>query len=450
MLAFVAPSSGYLQGTASKSAALHQAAMSDVSELQEQGKRHGFDASTRKSAWQKLLSHVHVPEDTTNALNESDERTIRMDAKRSFGAFLEKSEVPAAQERLERVLLGGMRRAHPRSRYIQGLHDVATVLLLAMEGDDAAAEDLLARLLRTYMRDLTVENLPSPRESIDSLPSVAQGQDAPMDDEGDATTAGERESLNGEPAIVEESASEFEGAPSGFELVVHRLDNLHPLVWECDPALGEALMNSQVRPVYALSWVMTWFAHDLTDLQAAYRLYDLFMASHPAMPLYLAACHLTAHRDLILHAAERDKNERKKWEAELSHARSIKAMAVGGAAMAYLAATFRVLERPSEAWQRVVNMWNTSRHHKSRLGGAGSIVLVGVLCWWIVTATKKYRRGKTQITEPRDAPELYSRIRNLPTMTVEEAHKRALEAVGLFERVPVMQLPSESWHRTTR
>lgn len=423
--------------------------MSDVFELQEQGKRHGFDACTRKSAWQKLLSHVHVPEETTNALSESDERTIHLDAKRSFCAFLEESEVHAAQERLEQVILGGMRRAYPRSQYMQGIHDVASVLMLAMEGDDAAAEDLLARLLRTYMRELTMEDLPSSRGSVDSLPSEAQRQDAPMDDEDGATTAGERESSNGEPATIEASASEHEGVRSGFELVVHRLDDLHLLVRKCDPTLGKALMDSQMRPLYALSWVMTWFAHDLTDIQAAYRLYDLFMASHPAMPLYLAASHLMAHRDLILLAAERDRNERRKWEAEVSYARSIKAVAVGGAAVAYLAATFRVFERPSEAWQRLVNMWSTSKHHKSRLGGAGSVVLVGVFCWWIVSATKKYRRGKKQIMEPRDAPELYSRIRNLPTMTAEEAHRRALEAVELFEKVPVVQLPSASWYRST-
>ena len=42
-------------------------------------------------------------------------------------------------------------------------------------------------------------------------------------------------------------------------------------------------------PYFALSWLLTWFAHDVPDLDSIARLFDLFLASHPLMPLYLAA-----------------------------------------------------------------------------------------------------------------------------------------------------------------
>lgn len=41
-------------------------------------------------------------------------------------------------------------------------------------------------------------------------------------------------------------------------------------------------------PYYTLSWVLTWFSHDLTDFEKVMRLFDLFMASTPLMPVYVA------------------------------------------------------------------------------------------------------------------------------------------------------------------
>ena len=34
---------------------------------------------------------------------------------------------------------------------------------------------------------------------------------------------------------------------------------------------------------------MTWFAHDVPSLAQIARLFDLFLSSHPLMPLYVAA-----------------------------------------------------------------------------------------------------------------------------------------------------------------
>ena len=51
-------------------------------------------------------------------------------------------------------------------------------------------------------------------------------------------------------------------------------------------------MNAQgiAEPIFALSWVLTWFAHDLKDLRQVARLFDLFLAiGHPLTVIYFSA-----------------------------------------------------------------------------------------------------------------------------------------------------------------
>lgn len=45
---------------------------------------------------------------------------------------------------------------------------------------------------------------------------------------------------------------------------------------------------------------MTWFSHDVPSLEQCARLFDLFMSSHPLMPLYVAAVVIRKQRDMIL------------------------------------------------------------------------------------------------------------------------------------------------------
>lgn len=41
--------------------------------------------------------------------------------------------------------------------------------------------------------------------------------------------------------------------------------------------------------MFALSWLITWFGHVLSDFRHVVRLYDFFLACHPLMPIYFAA-----------------------------------------------------------------------------------------------------------------------------------------------------------------
>ena len=111
--------------------------------------------------------------------------------------------------------------------HVQGLHEIAVALLTQV--GEARAYPLLRRLVCTQLRDNTRATLDAVTESLDIVHAVVS------------------------------AAS-----------------------WE----LGEHLRRAQIPPYFAISWVITWFAHNV-DSGMVPRLFDLFLASHPLMPLYL-------------------------------------------------------------------------------------------------------------------------------------------------------------------
>ena len=48
--------------------------------------------------------------------------------------------------------------------------------------------------------------------------------------------------------------------------------------------------------IWGMSWLLTWFSHTTPGLPQSARLFDLFMASHPLMPLYVGAVAVQASR----------------------------------------------------------------------------------------------------------------------------------------------------------
>ena len=86
---------------------------------------------------------------------------------------------------------------------------------------------------------------------------------------------------------------------------------LYPLLRRMQPHRGgprlAALLEEEAgieEPIFALSWVLTWFAHDITDLRQVARLFDLFLAiGHPLAPLYFSAA-LLEHRAPEIHALD--------------------------------------------------------------------------------------------------------------------------------------------------
>lgn len=91
--------------------------------------------------------------------------------------------------------------------YYQGLHDVASVLLLV--AGELPAFDMLCRLATGHLRDAT-------RPSLDP--------------------------------------------------VIELLGLMGPIVETADPELAQFINKQGLPPFYALSWFITWFSHDLKDL----------------------------------------------------------------------------------------------------------------------------------------------------------------------------------------
>ncbi|KAL8585299.1 hypothetical protein ACOMHN_065666 [Nucella lapillus] len=60
------------------------------------------------------------------------------------------------------------------------------------------------------------------------------------------------------------------------------------------------------EPVYCISWVITWFSHDLRDVKVILRFFDFFLTHHPLMPVYVAAAVILHKENEIYAPASRE------------------------------------------------------------------------------------------------------------------------------------------------
>jgi len=52
--------------------------------------------------------------------------------------------------------------------------------------------------------------------------------------------------------------------------------------------LAKVLESANIQTFFSLSWVITWFAHDIKDIKVLGRMFDAFIVSHVLLPLYVA------------------------------------------------------------------------------------------------------------------------------------------------------------------
>ena len=68
------------------------------------------------------------------------------------------------------------------------------------------------------------------------------------------------------------------------------LDILLLMLRELAPHVGAAVADAGLSPpLFALPWLLTWFAHSVPSARTAARLFDVFLVGHPLLPLYAAA-----------------------------------------------------------------------------------------------------------------------------------------------------------------
>jgi hypothetical protein len=135
----------------------------------------------------------------------------------------------------------------PRGRYYQGLHDVGALLLLGAGA--AGARGVLRRVLDSAWLPYAREGVPLALDALACAMALLAAADAP----------------------------------------------LHAHV-----KAGSA------APHWGLSWVLTWFAHDVRCAGAGLRLFDAFLSGHPLLPAYAAAALLLRQRAAVLSLDPRD------------------------------------------------------------------------------------------------------------------------------------------------
>nr|XP_033785224.1 protein HGH1 homolog isoform X2 [Geotrypetes seraphini] len=202
----------------------------------------------RRRVWPKLLSInvYNLPPKPGKVIRENhkDYNQVLMDVRRSLRRFpkgMREEQRQVLQEQLIDTILYILK-THPELHYYQGYHDIAVTLLLVVGERMGIA--MLDKLSAHHLRDF-------------------------MDPTMDSTK--------------------------------HILNYLMPILKRESPRLHDFMCRAEVGTVFALSWLITWYGHVLTNFQHILRLYDFFLASHPLMAVYFAAV-IVLHREQdVLH-----------------------------------------------------------------------------------------------------------------------------------------------------
>lgn len=204
----------------------------------------------RCKVWPKLLavdSKDVVPLKEESIFQHKDVDQVAKDIDRSLWrftigqAYLRRTK----RQQLSRIVNAILSR-NPELHYYQGYHDIASIFLL-VAGTEEAAYAMLDRLSKNHIRYALNSSLDSTRKILELL---------------------------------------------------------FPIIAFADEELYNYFRHSQVEPFFALSWVLTWFSHGFDDLPLITRLFDLFIASHPLMPLYVGAQIILHFRDQLLDTVE--------------------------------------------------------------------------------------------------------------------------------------------------
>mmetsp|Transcript_5822 Transcript_5822/g.7422 ORF Transcript_5822/g.7422 Transcript_5822/m.7422 type:complete len:683 (+) Transcript_5822:367-2415(+) len=166
-----------------------------------------------------------------------------------------------------------------RLRYYQGFHDVSCIFLSTLGGTSIppfkAIQDGEENIVRMHNSLL--------QPFVASRTAEAMGLHLPSEVLLQISRSHLRDSMK----------SNFEALTSALRLVVM------PLIAKFDPEVHEHLSLCEMEPFFALSWIITWFSHDIRDTSVVKRLFDVFIVSHPMMPVYMSIA-------MVLHPHNRE------------------------------------------------------------------------------------------------------------------------------------------------
>ncbi|XP_076597143.1 TBC1 domain family member 20 [Chaetodon auriga] len=201
----------------------------------------------RRQVWPRLLNvPLHVLDEEPEKVereNNKDYNQVLLDVQRSLRRFppgMPDEQREGLQEELIDIILRVLKR-NPQLHYYQGYHDIVVTFLLVLE--ERLATALVEKLSTHHLRDF-------------------------MDPTMDNTK--------------------------------HILNYLMPIIDRVNPEVHDFMQQAEVGTVFALSWLITWFGHVLSDFRHVVRLYDFFLACHPLMPIYFAAVIVLYRQEEVL------------------------------------------------------------------------------------------------------------------------------------------------------
>ncbi|XP_077582946.1 TBC1 domain family member 20 [Stigmatopora nigra] len=226
-----------------------QASPADVAALRRMAISEGglLTDEIRCQVWPRLLNVppniLDQEPDIVERDNNKDYNQVLLDVQRSLRRFppgMPDEQREGLQEELIDIILRVLKR-NPQLHYYQGYHDIVVTFLLVL--GERLATALVEKLSTHHLRDF-------------------------MDPTMDNTK--------------------------------HILNYLMPIIERVNPEVHDFMQQAEVGTVFALSWLITWFGHVLSDFRHVVRLYDFFLACHPLMPIYFAAVIVLHREDEVL------------------------------------------------------------------------------------------------------------------------------------------------------
>lgn len=198
----------------------------------------------RRQVWPKFLGINRYQKLDFRSHATKPSTQLRCDLDRSFHNFEHTKDWSEEHFAAKKVLLGDTITAilarNPALEYYQGYHTLCIVVLEVCEDDPALAFNILEYLSNHFFKDYMGADFDKVRLIL--------------------------------PLVLE-------------------------IIRKVDSKLFVFLTTANIESFFSLSWIITWFGHDVSDINIAARIYDSLICSHPLFILYVSAA-------VVLHARE--------------------------------------------------------------------------------------------------------------------------------------------------
>lgn len=229
---------------------LIESTLVDISRLKQVSRLKGgfLNAGIRQRVWPKLLgvNRYDVKDFRAHIVPHRDENQVLNDIDRSLWSLNPTTSwSPALRHRRREALFNIIMAVLCKNEslyYYQGFHDVVSIFLLVLEDD--------------YLTFALVEEL-----CVKYLPDFMQ---------------------------------------KDFSIIVQMMGLIMVIIKREDPELSSFFEETCLQPYFATSWLITWFTHDIKDVDTIARLLDALLCSHPLYGLYVCTAYVLHFKNEIL------------------------------------------------------------------------------------------------------------------------------------------------------